>query len=79
MSLSNVTTAKKIVFNIAGTNVQNYIHTISLTKPKRNNNPRVDNNYRGVYPYLPTAELSHDQFWGVLFKNGNLMLKIIYE
>jgi len=23
---------------------------------------------RGVYLYLPMAQLSHDQFWGVLFK-----------
>jgi len=24
---------------------------------------------RGIYPYLPMAQLSHDQFWEVLFKN----------
>jgi len=34
---------------------------------------------RGVGPYLPMAQLSRDQFGGVLFKNGNLILKIIYE
>jgi len=32
---------------------------------------------RRVHSYLPMAR--HDQFWGVLFKNGNLILKIIYE
>ena len=36
----------------------------------------------GVYPYLPMAQLSHDQsnFGGSsLFENGTLILKIIYE
>jgi len=36
------------------------------------------NNIRSVYPYLPTAQVSHDQFLGSTFKNGNLILKIIY-
>jgi len=26
---------------------------------------------RGVCLYLPMAQLSHDQFWGLLFKNEN--------
>ena len=34
---------------------------------------------RGVYRCLPIAQLSHDQFWGSTFNDGNLLLKIIYK